>query len=72
MLNPFFNTYLPSIFFFTQDEEENGFGIDISRDLNDQIENPRILKNLSIQSSEEEEGANSASSIANRLVIAGE
>ena len=71
MLNPFPNTYLPSI--FTQDEEENGFGIDISRDLNDQIENPRILKNLSIQSSEEEEGgANTASSIANRLVIAGE
>ena len=68
--------HLPSIYiyiFFTQDEEENGFGIDISRDLNDQIENPRILKNLSIQSSEEEEGgANTASSIANRLVIAGE
>merc|ERR1712200_134789 len=50
-----------------EDEEENGFGIDISRDLNDQIENPRILKNLSIQSSEEDEGgANTASSIANR------
>jgi len=37
-----------------EDEDENGFEIDISRDLNDQIENPRSLKNLSLQSSEEE------------------